>query len=151
MIGHQAVGENGYAMSRAILTHPFEIRTPVLVREENILSPITALRDMVRHAGENGPRKPGHLGRISGDNKGVRPLYSLRWASLRRCNRFKPVHAPKASGRLHVATAQRRAHLIKPRSVSNGKVGRPGRVVFNNLNLNFGNELPFMDIFRFAS
>ena len=36
----------------------------VLVREENILSPITALRDMVRHAGENGSRKPGHLGRL---------------------------------------------------------------------------------------
>ena len=33
--------------------------------EENILSPITALLDMVRHAGENGSRKPGHLGRLS--------------------------------------------------------------------------------------
>ena len=65
MIGHQAAGENAYAMSRAILTHPLEIRTPVLVREENILSPITALRDMVRHAGENGSRKPGHLGRLA--------------------------------------------------------------------------------------
>jgi hypothetical protein len=65
VIGHQAVGENAYAMSRAILTHPLEIRTPVRVREENILSPITALRDMVGHAGENGSRKPGHLGRLS--------------------------------------------------------------------------------------
>ena len=65
MIGHQAVGENAYVISRAILTHPLEIRTPVRVREENILSPITALGDMVRHAGENGSRKPGHLGRLS--------------------------------------------------------------------------------------
>jgi hypothetical protein len=60
VIGHQAVAVHGYAMLPALHTKYPELVRPVVVREENVLTVVPALCDMVRVAGQHDTSRPRH-------------------------------------------------------------------------------------------
>jgi hypothetical protein len=58
--GHQAVRENLQPMLVCIPVQEFKIPLPVGTVEEDVLSPITALGNVMRNTSENRSRYPGH-------------------------------------------------------------------------------------------
>jgi hypothetical protein len=48
VVGHEAIAEYAKAEALAVLTEEFEIRTAVVVNEENVLVVVAALNHMVR-------------------------------------------------------------------------------------------------------
>jgi len=95
-------------------------------------------------ADEGAPRSDAT--RVLSSNAVQRSPPAPCWASMRRRYGFKPVHPTQRSSCLEVASAQCIAYPIKPRGISNREIGRPGGVVFDKLNSNFSNELPFVNV-----
>jgi hypothetical protein len=60
VIVHQAPGEAFHPRRRAALPQQIEIEAPIRVREEDRLTAIAALRDMVRGTGNDDAGKAGH-------------------------------------------------------------------------------------------
>ena len=60
MVSHQAIGENLHTVFFTILFQPGEIGPSILIRKEDILATVTALREVMGDPGENGSRDPWH-------------------------------------------------------------------------------------------
>ena len=60
MIRHQAVGRYFDAFALRTLTKISKILSAVPIPEEDILSVIASLRDMMRHTGQHDSRMPDH-------------------------------------------------------------------------------------------
>jgi hypothetical protein len=60
MVGHQAVTQDLKAILESMLSQQGEVKLAILIREEDILTVVTALGDVMGEAGNGVPRAPGH-------------------------------------------------------------------------------------------
>ncbi len=81
MIGHQTISQDVDPVFFAIFSQPSEVDVSVLIGEEDITAAVTALREVMRNAGEDGSCHPGHrrsLAAEKGPRKGLRPLFLFK-------------------------------------------------------------------------
>jgi hypothetical protein len=62
---HEAIGEYFNIKCFAVFPEPGQVRLTILVDEENILAPVTSLRDVMRNTGKYRSGLSGHGGSAS--------------------------------------------------------------------------------------
>jgi hypothetical protein len=77
MVAHEAIGEDGHFVPCAVFAEPSQISNTVRIAEENNFAAVTALRHVVRDAGENSASVSGHAANIARELPAARPLYVL--------------------------------------------------------------------------
>jgi hypothetical protein len=61
VVAHQAIRQNLQTMLVGIVLQEFQITPPVIIGEEYVLPPITALRNMMRNTGQYRSGHPWHV------------------------------------------------------------------------------------------
>lgn len=82
MVRHEAVGPDFNLLLAAPLGHQIEIGLVVVVAEERLLTPIAALRHVVRHARYNHSCKSSHADTLPGP---IRQVKSYVWCPRNYC------------------------------------------------------------------
>ena len=62
VIRHQAVAKQRDAVALRAFAESFEIETPVVVEQEDVLAIVAPLRDVMRHTRRHHPGHPSHSG-----------------------------------------------------------------------------------------
>lgn len=72
VVVHQAPGQASHLRPGAAIAQQRKVKRAVLVAEEHRQAPVAALGDVMRHAGKDYARKPGHGGRLGIGEVGVK-------------------------------------------------------------------------------
>jgi hypothetical protein len=65
VVGHQTVAEDGDVVARAFGVEEFEVAAAVIGREEDVEAVVAAVRNVVRHAGNDDAGDAGHALRLA--------------------------------------------------------------------------------------
>ena len=76
MVGHQAPGPNRDARIRTAFGHQLDIEPIVVIVEKDVLATVATLGDVMRNAGHDGPREPGHGNPLACDEDGLKAFVS---------------------------------------------------------------------------